>query len=392
MNKKREMLGDLWAKSSKNGEQGETLVEHTVNVISMLPELKKRFPNIDEVAGDKKLWHHLFWACCIHDFGKAGSSFQQVLRGDLQWPKYRHEVLSLAFLPFIVRKDSEDYKWIASAIVSHHKDAKDTVKSKYDPDSPEPVEDLELVKMVSEVDDNVVRNIITWLKDEAYNLIDKNLEGYVDRVDMVSVDDFCKNFQETGPDNIVHGLKTFKRLLKELKKIPACDPLNHKALIMRGLLIHSDHLASAHTFNLRFTSYPDPDCLARCLNIDINQFRSHQKNALNSIGSIILTAPTGSGKTEASLLWAYNQRLNSNSSILVYLLPFQASLNAIHKRLTEVMDTNPALLHGHSVQSLYRKLSDQGYSPREASIEARRLKNLQNYISLIYGVPHLINY
>mgnify|MGYP000947015383 CR=1 FL=1 len=376
MNKTREMLGDLWAKSSQNGEQGETLVEHTVSVVSMLPELKKRFPHIDEIACDKRLWHQLFWACCIHDLGKAGSSFQQVLRGELKWPKYRHEVLSLAFLPFIVRKDTEDYKWIASAIVSHHKDARDTVKSKYDPDTPEAIEDLELVEMVSEIDDNVVRNILTWLKEEAYNLIGGNLEGSVDMVDMIPVDDFCKKFHKEGPDNILHGLKTFKKLLRELRKSPAGNPMNMKGLIVRGLLVHSDHLASAHTFDLKFTNYPDPDCLARALGIDANNFRSHQRHALNSTGSIILTAPTGSGKTEASLLWAYNQRLKFNFSILVYLLPFQASLNAIHRRLIDVMDTSPALLHGHSVQSLYRKLSDMGYSPGEASSEAKRLKNL----------------
>ena len=49
----------------------------------------------------------------------------------------------------------------------------------------------------------------------------------------------------------------------------------------------------------------------------------------------ILIAPTGSGKTEASLLWAdYNQNEEFFKKIF-YLLPYTASINAMYNRLVK---------------------------------------------------------
>jgi len=377
--KEREMLRDVWAKSSKTDEPGETLVEHTVNVVKMLSELQKRFPRIDKIVGDERLWHQLFWAACFHDLGKAAGGFQDMLRGKKKSWHHRHEVLSLAFLPFILKPDSEDYKWIVSAIVSHHKDAKDTVGSRYDPVNLEPY-DMMLPEIIGELDSIVILNILKWLKADSSNLVDDNLKSYIDKVSFLSPEEFCEDFYKMAEDNIIGALKTFKRLIKDLKKIKRNSPensLNQKAIVLKGLMNHADHLGSAHTFKLDFTDYPGPDRLAFILGIDKSQFRSHQKAALQSEGSILLTAPTGSGKTEASLLWAYNQRIAANlNSIMIYLLPYQASLNAIYKRLENVLNTRPALLHGHSLQSLYRQFSEEGYTPYQAVKEAKRIRNL----------------
>ena len=256
--KEREMLRDIWAKSSRTDEPGETLVEHTANVVKMLSELHKRFPRIDELVGDKKLWHQLFWAACFHDLGKAASGFQNMLRGkEKRWP-HRHEVLSLAFLPFILKPDSEDYKWVVSAIVSHHKDAKDTVGTRYDPFSLDS-HDMMLPEIISQLDSIVVLSILKWLKEDFLNLITDNLKNHINKVSFLPPEDFGENFYSLAEDNIIRALKTFKKLIKELKKLKRKspqNPLNQKAIVIKGLINHADHLGSAHVFKLDFTVYP----------------------------------------------------------------------------------------------------------------------------------------
>ncbi len=90
-----------------------------------------------------------------------------------------------------------------------------------------------------------------------------------------------------------------------------------------------------------------------------------------------MAAPTGSGKTEAALLWARRQSETEKvSRRLLYLLPYQASLNAMRQRLRRVLESQVALLHGRSAQVIFRELSEQGYAPHEAEYAARRAEDL----------------
>ncbi len=88
-------------------------------------------------------------------------------------------------------------------------------------------------------------------------------------------------------------------------------------------------------------------------------------------GTPVLTAPTGSGKTEAALLWAGRQQ-EEQPGRLFYLLPYQASLNAMHDRLTRMFPGSVALQHSRALQALYRWLLDKPYGAREAGVVARR--------------------
>lgn len=60
--------------------------------------------------------------------------------------------------------------------------------------------------------------------------------------------------------------------------------------------------------------------------------------------SVVIVAPTGSGKTEAALYW-----LNGEKGF--YTLPLKVSSNAIYKRIREEYQFNDvALLHSESLQ------------------------------------------
>ncbi len=91
----------LWAKSSRDDTAGESLATHTMTVATVLSRLAARSPGLPAVAANDRLWHRAFWACWLHDLGKGASGFQDVLRGGRPSWGHRHEVLSLAFLPWV---------------------------------------------------------------------------------------------------------------------------------------------------------------------------------------------------------------------------------------------------------------------------------------------------
>ena len=59
-----------------------------------------------------------------------------------------------------------------------------------------------------------------------------------------------------------------------------------------------------------------------------------QKNANAITGNLMLSAPTGKGKTEAALLWANS---NLNSGKILYLLPTRVTVNAMYYRLRNIL-------------------------------------------------------
>ncbi|MCL4252346.1 MAG: CRISPR-associated endonuclease Cas3'', partial [Anaerolineae bacterium] len=101
---------------------GQTLVQHTLEVIERLVDQRRLHPAWD----DKLFWARMFWGCLLHDFGKAADGFQDVLRGKKgQWSqeKHRHEVLSLGFVDWLFPKGHPDRTFIIGVIIAHHKDA-----------------------------------------------------------------------------------------------------------------------------------------------------------------------------------------------------------------------------------------------------------------------------
>lgn len=365
-------LSAIWAKSSPRG-QGESLIEHTNRIVVALAQLAERYPAIAERVNEPRFWHRAFWSCWFHDLGKVATGFQACLRpGGKRWA-HRHEVLSLAFLGCFCKPNCIDFAWIAAGIASHHKDAPFILEQMYNPQA-DPY-DWGCDQLAAEIDEDVWLALQQWTVETAPQKIDEL--GF----EALGVENVCAFTatllsRETIPESLVAGLRAYLKLWRELEERPVGASENQSAIALRGLVIQADHLASAHAPRLDGTSLPDSDEILSRLNLNNADLFAHQERAGKAQGSIVLSAPTGSGKTEAALLWTRNQQVDGMAPrTLVFVLPYQASLNAMSGRLVELLQKDVALIHGKSLQALYRALMDAGYSADEADRLARERNN-----------------
>jgi len=371
-----EWLDNVWAKSSVqgSGSQPESLAHHTRAVLARLAEFIRLRPNLPEAISAPRLWHILFWAAFLHDFGKAACGFQAQLRGGKKWP-HRHEVLSLAFVNWI--SDSltpDELPWLVAAIVSHHKEADEIRKLYAPPDDPG---DDQLIKRVAEIDEPTLCGLWRWLTECPLMWIDDLGLGEAGILAPALPNQDCAVaiVQNHGVNNIRHWLKVYRHFVRQTE-IREEKSLIIGALTMRGYLINADHSASAHAGSLPHAEF-EANTILKSLELSSDELFEHQTTAGITDGSALLTAPTGSGKTEAALLWASRQASAiSGLPRLFYTLPYQASMNAMKLRLEQSFPHMVGLQHGRSLLTLYRMMLNRDYSMEEAAREAKWVRNL----------------
>jgi CRISPR-associated endonuclease/helicase Cas3 len=84
-----------------------------------------------------------------------------------------------------------------------------------------------------------------------------------------------------------------------------------------------------------------------------------EKMSLQS-GNVIAVAPTGSGKTEASLLWAIRNTDEMGGAKIIYLLPTMATANSIWLRLKDIFGhNNVGLTHSSADMLLKEELAEE---------------------------------
>jgi CRISPR-associated endonuclease/helicase Cas3 len=401
-----DIVNNIWAKSPfKNQIQGETLDHHSQQLIHKFYQLYQRTPQLATWLQEPRFWHRVFWSCFLHDFGKVAVGFQDQLRGKLLWGQ-RHEVLSLAFLPWVLDRNSTDYAWVAAAIASHHRDAglkrdssqgdKYTIFSAYNINGASL--EYELTKMLKGIRPEELEGLVQIIRErvppliEKYSLAKLGVELGLPLPARINYADFM----ETAPNTIFDALVCYHdliidRLEPELRNEPTFSKhlLNRQALALRGMLLLSDRLASSYAWEIELADLPNQVTLWKRRNFT-GEARIHQIKAGQTQGTILLAAPTGSGKTEAALLWARKQQETSGlHPALVYILPYQASMNAMRDRLTGSLFEQPttakgeaaqqkvALMHGRSTQVLYNQLLTPGSSPQDAERLAKRVKAMQ---------------
>jgi CRISPR-associated endonuclease/helicase Cas3 len=373
-----EWMDHIKAKSEQYG--GETLAEHTWDVLVKLAELQRLRPNLPALIGVPRLWHCLFWACLLHDFGKAAHGFQARLAGGPKWPQ-RHEVLSLAFLDWIAPALSGDEQtWVLAAIVSHHRDASYIAKT-YPDVAADP-----LVPLLAEIDDATVAHLWRWLAECATSWRDALgfAPDLVAEIRPVEQHTATTQLRERGVRHIRAWLDRYADWLDTLPYEPTATLT--LGVLLRGLTTSADHMASAHLEKMPAPVQESWQIFAerllaaiRVTTPDANLYTHQCASAAATKGSAILIAPTGSAKTESALFWALGDGAQSVAR-LFYALPYQASMNAMFDRLRDQRkgfgDEAVGLQHGRAVQAMYARLLESEAWAATAASSSRWQKNI----------------
>ncbi len=388
-------LEDVLAKSADNG--GDTLAEHTWAVLSRLADQYRLRPRLPSVIGDVRLWHRLYWGCFLHDFGKAAREFQDRLRSpksENTWSQghHRHEVLSLAFVDHAFPPGNPDRLSVIAVVIAHHRDfaaglgggSPDRLISvRYGAHAPagkplrEQEEQAKRVEfLASQLDLPLTMRLWNWLT--TFGTAWARALGFSENdVYPISVEPVT-----LSAPNIRRCLSDFAAYYYEREDRLVEDAAILRDLHYRGLILTADHAASAGTDP--FPPFVLTMQQARhALDDQGRMLNPHQTAVLTSAeGSAILVAPTGSGKTEAALMWAARQMELRPVPRLFYTLPYQASMNAMERRLKRDFFAKQAdhvtVQHSRATLAYYRELMgiDGGAEEtRRAVAGAREKKN-----------------
>ncbi len=365
-------LDALWAKSAAKGQGGapETLSEHTWLVLERLADFIRLRPELPAHLGQPSLWPRLYWATFLHDFGKVMPGFQGILRGDRAakeaWGANRHEVFSLAFVDWLAPGlAADDLDWIAAAVVSHHRDREELARLYSTPDigEPDPV-----AGHLAGLPTSHVSGLYDWLATCGWAWA-QHLG--LDRLSVTTIP-FPPAAPPFAPAVAARRVRHWLEQYEGLADAPsAVGPV--PLITLRGHILSADHSGSAHAEPLpHVTLTRDKILQGRALTL-----YDHQLAAGATPGSALLVAPTGTGKTEAALLWAARQATGSNAPRLFYTLPYQASMNAMLRRLEATFgDQYVEIQHGRALLATYRWLMEKGELPENAARVARERGNL----------------
>lgn len=362
------------------------LLLHTLDVWIVIKQYAERWPHLAELAQAPELFEDAMFAALWHDLGKAAAGFQAALQGRKDdvaqsWANYRHEILSGALVATL--PPSPRRKDLLLTVLTHHlgmnKNSFGDSLYRYAPAQDTAIPFWERLEQLTPHWEELrvmlqqLRHYVPCIADHLWPLMPEK--------PILLPDPFTA---------LEYNKRSVSRRSQTKKQISL------KRIFLRGLLVSADHLASAaaaeHSPTQEEIIQPLP--LPTKLTPDSFGFTlySHQTECAR-VGSILLDAPTGSGKTEAALLWAEANQNEKRSRHLFYVLPYTASINAMYKRLSAQLGKNAvSLLHGRSAYFAYRWLCEAGEEPFQAMRRSRQLR--QQTKELYYPVkvltPHQI--
>ena len=353
----------------------ETLLDHTENCLAVYDSLREQMPFLADIAKNPDFFEHLFYAVALHDFGKAATGFQKQLNNRTPW-NFRHEILSTGFV--VNLQFPQDVKQaIALTILTHHKDI-ETLREKH-PCWPQNEYGYQAwQRRIAELTAN-------W---DALMEIQKQVPRWCPTTE-------CAWMPIDSPNQLISGYREFLTPYVNNIEDGELTPLHGTyGMLMRGCMIACDHLASAGKNEVKTALDQLQTHLTRHVEKKAEQRGTHfygwegfQKTAGETNGQLMLSAPTGSGKTEAALLWSDKNQSETLGNRVFYVLPYTASINAMYNRLNElVSDDKIGVLHGKAAYFVYQQLVDKEYTQREAVESARREISLTRKICRPYKV------
>ncbi len=342
-------LGLILAKSNPP----ESLVEHTWHVLSRLADQRRLRPTFAADSGNPRLWHWLYWGTFLHDFGKIADGFQAVLTNrkmDAQaWGSHRHEALSLAFVDWLFPDNHPDRAAVIAVIACHHRDA-NVIWQHYARNFDDADEDS-ATKLVAQASLVNQQRLYRWL--DSYGWVWAENLGFAGDIEMPRLLPLDEALARVKPQALWNAFQELQRYTRTLKF--GDDPRSAlTGTLLRGLILIADHAGSAHVSPFLPATIERATVTHELGEQDLFPHQTVADTAPS--GSVLLISPTSSGKTEAALLWLARQQTHDGlpAPRIFYLLPYQASMNAIQRRLIRIFsEAAVGLQHSRMMQVLY---------------------------------------
>ncbi len=303
------------------------LVKHLEEVLRLGADLAERL-GLEGCLRAKALL-----ACALHDIGKATLSFQAYIRGERK-TAYPHALASLPIVLVAERALNQHNLSAAAAVLSHHSPLGPELYKGYEAPDWHPGREAALQEL--------------W----------ERLAHYLP--DLPPFEALLPTWQKLSaepPSGLLHEPRWFpdgrrRSLMGIFQELPPVEFAQVKAVLHLA-----DWLASAKK--------PSPEMLfLDPSRSDLHAYlQSHREGVAGwtwrefqrRAGAVCpkdlwLRAPTGTGKTEALLLWA------RDAERLIYLLPTQATVNAMWRRLRRIYGKEAVgLAHGRASYMLCRE-------------------------------------
>lgn len=347
---------------------GETLIEHTNNLLDEFNLLKITYPQIFNDSS----WKLLQLACVYHDMGKINQRFQQKVLTNRSYDKLEipHGLLSITMIPFKeLRKkygfNRKQLKVLAYAIAWHHERDFSKVDEQHYQD--------EINAMVPE-EENF--DISTLNIDVPLQKPKKVSERYYTLGNRWLINDDIASSKERQIENY-HYFQLFVKV--------------------KGLLNRIDYAASGH---YQVESSPR-------VNLSQNILENwQQKNSMASWNelqkwtynhrneNIVVIGQTGEGKTEGALRWLANEKA-------FYVLPLKSAINAIYNRIADTVfsgdllqiNNSLALLHSDMMAKALDNEKDADYEAFEQLVNEERQWSKQLSIATLDQIfPFVYHY
>ncbi|MBO5026876.1 MAG: CRISPR-associated helicase Cas3' [Bacteroidaceae bacterium] len=327
-------------------EPETTLKQHIDDCLNVLSRLKLCFQNIP-LQNECEFWELLRFALIFHDTGKSHKEFQKLLYGHRNnWKSQRHELFSLNYI-HQSNLPKEKKALLQYAVIGHHK-------------SIEGIQGFVSHNYIVNEDEN-------WISFNQGN----GISAYDSECNLLLKNKTWKILREYGLD--AESLSSI-----DINKVVKCISEQNVALsndancfvlylLLVGFVKQCDHLASAGILKVNNMSDADFSFL-----YDYPLYKHQNQSSLSS-GNSILSAPTGSGKTESALLWLKKQLETHGEGRVFYILPYTASINAMYERLnikfgiSQEGNSYVGMLHGKLAQYIEAKFesADNGAKCKE---------------------------
>ncbi|WP_181727562.1 CRISPR-associated helicase Cas3' [Streptomyces sp. PT12] len=365
------MVKVLRAKSRQKGEPcGEPLTDHLENTLLAASAIRRRIGRVPNTPPAFWTWVEL--AALLHDTGKLSTGFQRMINNTDEnatpWGE-RHETLSLGFVDLLLdHLPADDVMWVAALVAAHHRPFTGTSGARkaplfhlYEGDGP-----ADFLAKFAPADQDRLTELMEWLHTTSRRY-DLPTEPSAPRPDIETL--------------TRSAYQLFERLHDRWSLDASGAAEGRTAVLLLGALTMADHLSSGHrSLDIQHPLTPGyPAQLERRLATEGAELRPQQRYAAEARGHLLLRSWTGSGKTEAALLWSVAQMTDlaaasGGTPRVFYLLPYLTSINATADRLTEEFGTEEGIGVLHSKAASYHlahALADECASHEGADDEER---------------------